>query len=208
MLLLLIRHALTDHVGHKLSGWTSGVTLSERGREQAEQLAARLKPVKVDAIYCSPLERAAETAKVVARGRGVRIRQRDEIGEVHYGDLEGRSLRSLAKGKLWNRLRAWPSDVRFPGGESLRETQARAVAAVEDIRAAHPKGTVAVFSHGDWIRMVMAHYLGVHIDLYRRIGVDPASVNIIDFFAHGPYVRALNDTGDLAGLSAPRGGAR
>lgn len=207
MLLLLVRHALTDHVGHKLSGWSSGVVLSGRGRAQAEALAARLRDVRLDAIYSSPLERAVESARVVARGRGIRIRQRDEIGEVHYGRLEGRTLKSLAKGKMWKRLMAWPSDVRFPGGESLRETQARAVAAVEDIRASHPKQTVAVFSHGDWIRMVMAHYLGVHIDLYRRVSVDPASVSIVHFFPQGPVVRALNDTADLAGLARARGGS-
>lgn len=205
MLLLLIRHALTDHVGHRLSGWTSGVALSEVGRAQADALADRLRSVKLDAIYSSPLERTIETARVIARGRGLRIKRRDEIGEVHYGDLEGRSLKALARGKMWKRLRAWPSDVRFPGGESLRETQARAVAAVEDIRAAHPKGTVAVVSHGDWIRMAMAHYLGVHIDLYQRIGVDPASVSIIHFLELGPYVRALNDTGSLAGLAGRAG---
>ena len=95
------------------------------------------------------------------------------------------------------RLRAWPSDVRFPGGESLRETQARAVAAIERLRAEHPKQVVAVVSHGDWIRLSVAHFLGVHIDLYRRINVDPASVSAILFFDFGPVVQVVNETGDL-----------
>jgi len=201
MLLLLIRHAVTDHVGLRLSGWASGVTLSARGRAQADALAERLRDVPLDAIYSSPLERTVDTAKALARGRGLRIKQRDEIGEVIYGDWEGRSLKTLVKQKLWRKVRAWPTDVRFPGGEALRETQARAIDAIEDIRAEHPKGTVAVVSHGDWIRLAMAHFLGVHMDLYQRVVIDPASVSIIQFHELGPLVRALNDTTDLAGIA-------
>jgi probable phosphomutase (TIGR03848 family) len=202
MLLLLIRHALTAHVGARLSGWTSGVHLSEEGRAQADALAARLKDVKIDAIYSSPLERAMQTAQPVARTHKLRIRQRDEIGEVHYGKLEGKTLKSLAKGNMWARLSAWPSDVRFPDGESLRETQERAVSAIERIRVDHPKQVVAVFSHGDWIRLGVAHYLGVHIDLYRRIGVDPVSISAISFHRYGPVVHRVNEVDGLAGLAA------
>src|SRR5436309_13980555 len=131
MLLLLIRHALTSHVGMKLSGWSSGVNLSEQGLAQTKQLVERLRNVRIDAIYSSPLERAVQTAQPVARAHKLRIRQRDDIGEVKYGALEGKTLKSLVRSKMWSRLRAWPSDVRFPGGESLRETQARAVGAIE-----------------------------------------------------------------------------
>jgi len=197
MRLLLIRHALTPHVGNRLSGWSSGVHLSDEGRAQAARLAERLHDVQIDAVYSSPLDRALETAHPIARDHKLRVRQREEIGEVKYGELEGKSLKTLAKGKMWSRLRAWPSDVRFPGGESLRETQARAVAAIERLRAEHANQVVAVVSHGDWIRLSVAHYLGVHIDLYRRINVDPASVSAILFFEFGPVVQLVNETGDL-----------
>jgi probable phosphomutase (TIGR03848 family) len=200
MRLLLIRHALTAHVGHKLSGWSSGVHLSDEGTKQASRLAERLHDVQIDAIYSSPLDRALETAQPIAKDHKLRVRQREEIGEVKYGELEGKSLRTLAKGKLWSRLQTWPSDVRFPGGESLRETQARAVASIERLRAEHPKQNVAVVSHGDWIRLSVAHYLGVHVDLYRRINVDPASVSAILFFEMMPVVQVVNETGDLAML--------
>jgi probable phosphomutase (TIGR03848 family) len=200
MRLLLIRHALTPHVGHKLSGWSSGVHLSEEGRAQAARLTERLHDVQIDAVYSSPLDRAVETAPSIAKDHKLRVRQREKIGEVKYGELEGKSLRTLAKGKLWARLQTWPSDVRFPGGESLRETQARAVAAIERLRAEHPKQNVAVVSHGDWIRLSVAHYLGVHIDLYRRINVDPASVSALLFFELMPVVQTVNETGDLTML--------
>ena len=200
MRLLLIRHALTPHVGHKLSGWSSGVHLSDDGKKQAARLTERLHEVQIDAIYSSPLDRALETAQPIAKDHKLRVRQREEIGEVKYGELEGKSLRTLAKGKLWSKLQTWPSDVRFPGGESLRETQARAVAAIERLRAEHPKKNVAVVSHGDWIRLSVAHYLGVHIDHYRRINVDPASVSAILFFESMPVVQTVNETGDLSML--------
>jgi probable phosphoglycerate mutase len=204
MLLFLIRHGMTAHVGAKLSGWSSGVHLSDDGRAQAERLAQRLHDAQIDAVYSSPLDRAVETAQPIARDHKLRVRQRDEIGEVKYGALEGKSLKALAKGKMWSRLRAWPSDVRFPGGESLRETQARAVASIERLRAEHPKQVVAVVSHGDWIRLSIAHYLGVHIDLYRRINVDPASVSVIMFFEYGPVVQVVNDSGDLSHIARRR----
>jgi len=200
MRLLLSSHALTPHVGHKLNGWASGVHLSDEGRAQAARLTERLHEVQIDAIYSSPLDRAVETAQPIAKDHKLRVRQRAEIGEVKYGELEGKSLRTLAKGKLWARLQTWPSDIRFPGGESLRETQARAVAAIERLRAEHPKQNVAVLSHGDWIRLSVAHYLGVHIDLYRRINVDPASVSALLFFELMPVVQVVNETGDLAML--------
>jgi probable phosphoglycerate mutase len=200
MRLLLIRHALTAHVGHKLSGWASGVHLSDEGKRQAARLVERLHDVQIDAIYSSPLDRALETAQPVAKDHKLRVRQREEIGEVKYGDLEGKSLRVLAKSKVWAKLQTWPSDIRFPGGESLRETQARAVAAIERLRADHPKQNVAVVSHGDWIRLSVAHYLGVHIDHYRRINIDPASVSAILFFEFMPVVQVVNETGDLAVL--------
>ncbi|HVL91247.1 MAG TPA: MSMEG_4193 family putative phosphomutase [Actinomycetota bacterium] len=201
MLLLLIRHALTARTGVKLSGWTPGIHLSKVGRAQAESLAERLDAVPLTAIYASPLERTAETAAPVARAKRLKVRTREDVGEVRYGDIEGRSLRALNKTKIWTQLRAWPSDVRFPGGESLRETQARAVTAIEDIRRKHPDGVVAVFSHGDWIRLAMAHHMGIHIDLYRRLSVDPVSVNVLQFYDMGVQVRRLNEIGTLGDLA-------
>jgi probable phosphoglycerate mutase len=204
MLLLMIRHGLTDHVGTRLSGWMSGVGLSEQGRQQAAQLVKRLDGLPIDAIYSSPLDRARETAAPLARARKLRVRERDTLGEVHYGAIEGKSLKVLAKSKIWSRLNAWPSDVRFPGGESLRETQARAIAAIEELRAEHPHETVAVVSHGDWIRLSLAHYTGAHIDLYRRTSVDPASVSAILFTEYMPIIRCVNDTGNLSSIAPPR----
>lgn len=204
MLLLLIRHALTPQVGVTLSGWTPGIHLSDEGRAQAQRLAERLAPLPLDVIYSSPLERARETAEPVARAKGIDVVIREDLGEVRYGELQGQSLKALAETPLWTALRARASSVRFPGGEALRDTQARAVAAIEQLREDHAGKTVAVFSHGDWIRLAMAHFTGVHIDLYRRLSIDPVSVSALAFYGDtGVQVKRLNDTGELVSLVPP-----
>ena len=204
MLLLLIRHGLTPQVGVKLTGWTRGVGLSDAGRAQADAVVPRLEGLHIDAIYSSPLERAVETAQPLARARKLRVKQREGLGEVHYGALQGKTYKTLVKSKVWRHLRAWPSDVRFPNGETLRETQARAVSTIEELRDAHMGDVVAVFSHADFIRLAVAHYLGVHIDLYNRIAIDPGSISAVQFFPMGVQVRRLNETGMMADLSQPK----
>jgi probable phosphoglycerate mutase len=204
VLLFLIRHALTPQTGDRLSGWTPGISLSDEGRKQAAGLAERMRPVSLAAVYASPLERCVETARPLASSKGLRVRVRDGLGEVRYGDWEGRSLRALAQTKLWRQVMARPSEVRFPGGETIRETQARAVAAIEELRATHANKAVAALSHADVIRLLLAHYSGVHIDLYQRFVVAPVSVSALWLGAGGPRVFKMNDTGSLDGLSIPK----
>ena len=206
-LLLLLRHAVTDHTGARLSGWMPGLHLTEQGREQAEALAGRLAPVPVDALYASPLERCQETAAVLAKARGLEMSTLQDLGEVRYGDWTGRTIKELAKEPLWKVVQATPSAARFPDGESLYEMQARAVLAVERLRGAHPKQTVAVCSHADVIKAVVCHYLGMHLDLFQRVVVSPASVTAIAF-GPVPYLVRLNDTGGNADLAPPPRRAR
>jgi probable phosphoglycerate mutase len=202
-LLLLLRHAVTEHTGAVLSGWTPGLHLSEQGREQAGALAGRLGPVPVDAVYASPLERCQETARVVAGAKGLKLETLEDVGEVRYGDWTGRTLRELGREPLWKVVQATPSAARFPDGESLFEMQARAVLAVEGLREAHPGQTVAVCSHADVIKALICHYLGMHLDLFQRVVVSPASVTAIAF-GPVPYLVRLNDTGGNADLAPPK----
>lgn len=203
MLLLLVRHAVTAHTGDRLTGWLPGVGLSEEGRRQVDALVERVAPVRLAAVYSSPIQRTMETARPIARAKRLRVRTKEDLGEVRYGDWQGKRLRALARTRLWKEMRAWPSNMRFPGGENLRETQARAVAAVEEIKRAHPGGTVAAVTHADVVRLVAAHYAGMHIDLYGRLVVSPGSVSALWLGRGGPVVLALNSTGDLAWLAAP-----
>lgn len=204
MLLFLIRHALTPATGVRLAGWSPNIHLSEEGRVEAERLAERMQRVPLDAIYSSPLDRAVETARPLANSKKLRIRVREGLGEVRYGEWEGRPLRMLAKTRHWRTVIAHPSEGRFPGGEALRETQCRVVAAVGDIVAEHGKGAVAIVTHADVIKMVLAHYAGIHLDLYARLGVAPASVSVVAAGNGTPRILKVNDTGSLDELVAPK----
>lgn len=189
----LVRHAVTSQTGHKLTGWMEGVSLTEEGHKEAEIAAKGLAHVDFDAIYSSPIDRAIETAKAIAKPHGMKVQMRRGIGEVHYGGWTNRPLKSLMKTKLWETVQRFPSAARFPDGENLREVQARAVTEIEKIAEEHPKGKVCCVSHGDVIKLIAAHYLGVHIDLFQRIVIGPASVSVISLTSHGPHILALNN---------------
>jgi probable phosphomutase (TIGR03848 family) len=195
--LLLVRHGLTEMTGPVLAGWTPGVHLNERGREQAAQLAARLASVPLDMIVASPLERCQETAQAVLAGRdGLQLRTDDRFGEVRYGDWTGRPLEELAKEELWKVVQAHPSAVRFPGGEALAEAQHRAVAAIREWNARiGPDATYLVCSHGDIIKSIVADALGLHLDQFQRIQADPAALTVIRYTELRPFLVRLNDNG-------------
>lgn len=205
-ILLFIRHGLTDQTGIRLSGWTPGLHLSPTGTAQADELVARLATVPVAAAYSSPLERCRETAAPLAKARGLRVRRDKAIGEVDYGDWTGRPLRQLARTKLWRTVQRNPSAARFPDGESLMEVQSRVVHASLRIAAAHPTSAVALFSHGDPIRLALNHFAGAPLDHFQRLVVAPASVSIVALGDDAPRVLAVNATGGLDGLFPPDGG--
>ena len=188
----LVRHAVTSHTGHKLTGWMEGVHLTDEGRQQAERTAELLAEVPFKAVYASPIDRTIETARIVASPHGLEVKVNHEIGEVRYGKWTNRPLKTLARTKLWATVQRWPSAVRFPEGETLREVQTRAVDEIERLRNERPRDTICCVSHGDVIKLIVAHYLGVHIDLFQRIFIGPASVSVINVSDYGPQVMSLN----------------
>jgi probable phosphomutase (TIGR03848 family) len=198
---LLVRHGLTAATGHSLSGWTPGIPLDDRGRAQARALGARLARLPLDAIVTSPLDRCRQTAEIVAAardGQGPQIRPDERLGECRYGDWTGKPLRKLAKEPLWRVVQAHPSAVRFPGpdGESMLDTQHRAVAAVREWNATlGPTATYLICSHGDVIKGIVADCLGLHLDLSQRIQADPCSLTVIRYTPLRPFLLRMNDTG-------------
>lgn len=202
-LLLLIRHGLTDATGVRLGGWTPGIHLSEAGSRQAEALPERLHAVSLAAIYSSPLERCLETAAPLAAARSTEVIVSEDLGEVRYGSWTNRPLKQLARTKLWRRVQLVPSGVRFPGGESLLEVQARSVRGLEDIAGRHRRAAVAVFSHADVIKLMVAFHAGMPMDLLQRLVIDPASVSAVSVGEGIPRILRVNDRGSLDDL-APR----
>jgi probable phosphoglycerate mutase len=193
---LLVRHGLTAMTGPVLAGWTPGVLLDERGRKQAAALGERLLRLPVAGIVSSPLERCQETAAALAAGRELEVETDDRLGECRYGDWTGQELKKLVKDPLWKVVQAHPSAARFPNGEALRETQARAV----DVVRAHNErlgedATWIAVSHGDVIKALVADALGLHLDLFQRIQVDPCSLTVIRYTPLRPFLVRLNDVG-------------
>ncbi len=172
-------------------------------------LAQRLRVVPLAAVVTSPLQRCVETTDALLEGRDPVERHEDQrVGEVRYGDWSGQELKKLAKDPLWNVVQNHPSAMRFPGdgGEAMRDMQARAVTAVREWNARLGEDAVyAVVSHGDLIKAVLADALGVHLDQFQRIVVDPASVSIVTYTAVRPFVVRTNDVGgDLSFLVRPK----
>lgn len=200
-LVLLVRHGLTAATGSVLSGWTPGISLDDRGQQQAVALAARLAPVALDAIITSPLERCRQTADAVAatgEGRPPAVQEDERLGECHYGDWTGQPLKRLAKEPMWRVVQAHPGAARFPGadGESIMDMQHRAVSAVRDWnQRLGPRAAYLICSHGDVIKSVIADSLGMHLDMLQRIQVDPCSLTAIRYTPLRPFLLRMNDTG-------------
>ncbi|MBI3244191.1 MAG: MSMEG_4193 family putative phosphomutase [Chloroflexi bacterium] len=199
--ILLIRHGENEYTRKgKLAGWTPGVHLNETGRAQAEALAERLAKAPIKAIYSSPLERALETARPLAKSLKLSIQKYEGIGEVRYGDWTGKSLKMLARTKLWKVVQRLPSAMAFPNGETLREVQGRAMAALEGIARKHPKDLVALFSHGDVIKLAVAYYLGMPLDTFQRIMISTGSITAIRVPPGGaPMILRVNEQPTIAG---------
>jgi probable phosphoglycerate mutase len=198
--LVLVRHAVTAQTGPLLSGRLPGIDLSDRGRSQAEATAQRLAALPVRAVYASPIERTTQTAACIAAYHGLAVEFLPGVLEADYGEWTGQKLADLAKTEEWKVVQVAPSRARFPGGETIREMQARTVAALDGVVAAHPNETVVVVSHADPIKSAIAHYSGLHLDLFQRIHVAPASVTVFDFHSFGAMLVKCNDTGGLDDL--------
>jgi probable phosphomutase (TIGR03848 family) len=209
---LLIRHGRTSaNTAGVLVGRTSGIGLDDAGIQQVDQLATRLAGVQLRTVVTSPLRRCRQTAQAVltAQSDGCALAVDQGLVECAYGEWTGRPLRELSKDKLWDAVQHQPSSVRFPGGESMSEMSARAINAVRgwDARIADQHGPHAVWaavSHGDIIKAILADALGMHLDSFQRIVVDPASISIIRYTAARPYLITANSTTvDLAAFLSP-----
>jgi probable phosphomutase (TIGR03848 family) len=206
---LLVRHGRTTANGAGvLAGWTEGVGLDETGRSQVAALALRLAAVPLAAVVTSPLQRCQETTELMLAGHPPVERHVDgRIGEVRYGDWTGGELKKLAKDPLWKVVQSHPSAMTFPGegGEAMRDMQTRAVTAVREWNDRLGEDAVyAVVSHADVIKAVLADALGMHLDQFQRLVVDPSSVSVVTYTPLRPFVVRVNDLGGDLGFLVPR----
>jgi probable phosphomutase (TIGR03848 family) len=193
--LILIRHAQNEWVRTgRLAGWTPGVHLNDEGKRQAEALGKRLASANLQAVYSSPLERAVETAEAItAHSPDLSVIVEEGMGEVNFGEWTGKRLRQLRRKRLWEVVQHFPSGARFPQGESIREMQNRVVSTLERLADAHPGGRIAVVAHSDVLKAAIAHFAGIHLDLFQRLIISPASISIVALGRSGVRIIRLND---------------
>ncbi|MFI5659524.1 histidine phosphatase family protein [Streptomyces sp. NPDC051684] len=208
--LILVRHGRsTANTAGVLAGRTPGVALDERGAAQAARLPERLADLPLAEIVASPLQRCRETvAPLLAARPELTLRTEDGISECDYGDWSGRKLAELSDEPLMQVVQQHPTAAAFPGGESMRQMQHRAAEAVREwnARVEREHGEDAAYvmcSHGDIIKSLVADAIGLHLDLFQRISVEPCSITAIRYTRLRPFLVRLGDTGDFASL-APR----
>jgi probable phosphomutase (TIGR03848 family) len=198
---ILLRHGRsTSNTAHVLAGRSEGVDLDDKGRQQAAELVDRIGDLPIRAVVSSPMLRCRRTIEPLAQALGVEPVIDDRFAEVDYGEWTGRKLAELVNEPLWAVVQAHPSAAVFPGGEGLAQVQTRAVAAVRehDARLAEQHGGDALWlacTHGDVIKAVVADALGIHLDGFQRISVDPASMCVIRYTRLRPFVLHVNHTG-------------
>jgi broad specificity phosphatase PhoE len=206
---ILIRHALCDPVGRSIAGRRPGVHLNDMGTKQAGRLADRLSAVALAGIYSSPLERALETARPLALRHNLEVQAAAGFMEIDFGDWTGKTMTELDQLPDWRRFNSFRSGTRIPGGENMADVLARVLREIDCLCERHPdpSDAVAVVSHGDVLRVLLGHALGVSTDHMQRLELSPASISILQLERHGPRVLLLNSIdgwpGDLPRRSAP-----
>ena len=201
MRLVLIRHAHSEaNAAGILSGRLPNVHLSEKGEEQSEHLAVRLGNFPVATLRISTMERCFETISPWINSIVLPNNPRfepiidQELTEVDYGSWSGKKLAVLSKNKLWKIVQEAPSRMYFPSGEGIAQMQSRAMTSVHEAVSTKVKGAAVIVSHGDVIKSIVASALGMHLDEFQRIVIDPASISILDFSTTKPRVLLLNDS--------------
>ena len=193
-LVLLIRHGQNDWVKkNRIAGWTPGIHLNDPGRQEVEALSGRLSHLPIAAIYSSPLERTMETALPIANAHDMKIIPRAGLIETDVGKWQGKKVKKLRKLKKWRKVQLNPSRFQFPKGESIASCQQRLVEEIESLVASHDaEDMIVCVSHADPIKMIVAHYLGLHLDMYQRFSVSPASITSLMIGPFGSHLWSLN----------------
>jgi probable phosphomutase (TIGR03848 family) len=192
--ILLIRHGENEYVKKgRLAGRLPEVHLNEKGRQQAQDVAEKLTGAPVKAVYSSPLERTMETAEPIARALALDVVPRLGLIETDFGEWQDKKIKGLSRLKIWRTVQFAPALMRFPRGESFAECQFRMMQELETLRAQHdPKDLIVCVSHSDPIKLVVAYYLGLPLDLFQRLHISPASITALGIGDGGSRLLTLN----------------
>ena len=209
--IILLRHAhsIANESGI-LAGQLPGISLSNKGSQQAIDLVDRIGKVSFDSIRMSPMQRCQETLAPwleSSHSNGLKKFILDEkLIEMNYGSWSGKKLNSLAKQPLWKIIQKTPSKVEFPQGERMTAMQKRAVASVEEAVIEKSKGTHLFVSHGDVIKAMVASLLKMKLDNFQSLVIDPASITMLEYDGDSARLILFND--NLTHLEGSLSGAR
>lgn len=205
-LFLLIRHGENDYVKKRqLAGRLPGVHLNDVGRAQAQSVAEKLAAAPIKAIYSSPLERAMETAEPIAKAKSLVVCPRPNLVEVDIGDWQGMKLKSLSRSKIWKIVQSAPSHMHFPGGESFAEAQLRICQDLLDLASKHEvKDLLVCVTHSDPIKLAVAYFIGLPLDMFQRIQISPASLTALALNESGSQLLTLNSSLNYSYLKPER----
>ena len=171
---------------------------------QARRVGRALRSREPTAIYSSPLPRALKSAEMISRELSLEVTQVEGLMELDLGELEGITGPEMRERYRWV-FDAWredPSQVTFPGGESLGQLQARAWKVVEEIEKAHPDGVVVAVSHNFAIGTVLCRLLGLPLSQFRCLQIDLGSITTFETNPNSRYLMSFNDLCHLA--ASPR----
>jgi len=191
--LFLVRHGRsTANAAGVLAGHQSGVALDERGREQAQAFAEKFPISDLKAIISSPLERCQQTASYLANRLDMKISTDERFTEMDFGIWQGQALKDLMNEPLWQTVQNQPSQMRFPEGETFQEVAVRAAAGVGHWNDLFESGSYAIFTHADVIKVLVAQMIGLPLDHFQKLAIDPCSVTVLEYAHDRVVLRALN----------------
>jgi probable phosphoglycerate mutase len=190
----LVRHGTHGVLGHVLTGTRLDVGLSDEGRAEVRALVEWFGQRPIAAIVSSPLERTVETARPIAERCGAELTRDSRLIEIDFGEWAGESFDALNRRTDWRLWNDFRSGTRAAGGETMLEAQSRAIAAMLELRSLWPDGEIVVVSHGDIIKSAIAYWLGIPLDLFRRIEIDPASISQVRLADDAVTVLTVNQS--------------
>lgn len=192
-IIYLVRHGTTDLVGKMLCGTTPGIHLNEEGRQQAQKTAQYLAQLPIKAIYCSPIQRAVDTAEIIGKKLALPVVQQEFLSEIYFGDLQGMMEVDLRNQPLWVRFLNQPGDVAFPNGDSVAETQTRVAEGLQKLALQYEKeDKIVCVAHSEVLRLAIAHVLDLPLDSLHRLTLDTASVSLVEWTPELKKLRLLN----------------
>lgn len=177
------------------------VPLNHKGILQAKRIAKIISRLKIDAVYTSPLKRALQTAKIVARGIKVPLTIDPQLTEVNFGRWEGRHFERLVHDKAYHRYMKSPLTTKVPGGETMSDVQKRGLAALRLASRDYPQGRLLLVTHGDVIRAILCHYLRLPLAQFRRLWIDNGSLTALEVSSPWPVCTFINYVPDITGVS-------